>query len=291
MPLTKKNRGSQITLTAYRDHMKSMVLILGLIVAGAAQAQPMDAVGNPEWERPFLDIIASCGDDSSDEAIEKLGEIVGKLSKENEPEKKLTPAYAKARSRLADIPGAASFYQARILEKTEWEMGASNKEGTIERGWAFHILSQIQGPETVQILGDLLSDERDPTKGAATDSTYVPNSLKAVEALHELGLTNPPIRSKHCDAARDLNTWKLWYEQIRSGSRRFSFEGDSSSYSLADSLTTPAVREKKVYQARESNQEAAEKNQPSRIQLWILPLLAIGVISGLWWLRDNKVPP
>jgi hypothetical protein len=79
----------------------------------------------------------------------------------------------------------------------------------------------------------------------------------AVKAFRVLGLTNPrePITTTRSDGSplsrvqiylspvdeHQLGTWRLWYEQVKAGTRAFRFEGDPREYRLAD---PPSARQR-----------------------------------------------
>ncbi len=231
----------------------NMILMSWLFVTQSIWADQAGVPDVSDWEKPFLETLKKYQNDESEEAMRGIGRVAELLSipYKKEPHRKQSDAYRLAVGRLREIPGAVEYFKRDILKRMEWDMGCSAIKGDEDRDSNFHILAQLQLPETVSVLGELLYDDRDPSKGPPSDSPYVPNSLYATLSLHKLGIKHPPVNSRDFDARRDLPAWRLWYEQVKAGNRTFSFVGDEKTYTLAGAGTM--VPEKKVRPDRKSN--------------------------------------
>jgi hypothetical protein len=169
--------------------------------------------------------------------------------------------YKKLQSELLSIPGHAEYAREEI-EKARLSLGALIYEVGYERTRArqFETLSQLPSPESVKVLGDYLDDDRDlaeepvwfPDGGVAG---LDPNSLLAVKTLNSIGLRDadfpPPdvgerpsledyaVRDKawrdiwhyeYDKRRKELDPWRAWYVEVKSGQRTFSFKGQSVEY-------------------------------------------------------------
>lgn len=138
---------------------------------------------------------------------------------------------AKLQRALLNIPGHAEYYGNEIRRLTEIEIAGSEAR---ERVWAYETLAELPSAETVKVLGELVFDDRDPWKSwpPSDGGKPLPNTTRSVLALNRLGIKNAPSKNIAFDEA-DIHTWQLWFEQVKAGTRTFSFEGDDRVYSLA----------------------------------------------------------
>ena len=223
------------------------------------------------------------------EAIPSLGSFIGQLSKWNyrkTPERDEVLEYA-VRHLLA-IPGHATYYENRIQEarkRMNEEEDPSLRSPLIgeyqsTKSAAFWILSSLPSPETVKVLGEFLFDDQErvhPSPPGASESDenlrqyetgMSSNSSLAKAAFALLPLSTKPVHRKtvhgagFVDYPEDLQPWRLWYEQVRAGTRTFRFEGDPQAYSLAGPVTearTPS--EARVAQAPDLSLAADQGEQ------------------------------
>ncbi|GAA5115800.1 hypothetical protein GCM10023212_01110 [Luteolibacter yonseiensis] len=139
------------------------------------------------------------------------------------------------------IPGYADYYDKKIRRNMDDEVAKNGKGNERERMWAFQTLEHLPSPETVKVLGELLYDDRDPYKGATgfeDTGAPRPNFRYASMTLTRLGIQKAPMKNKYPDGSvgyddSEVETWKVWYEQVKAGTRTFSFEGDDTIYNLA----------------------------------------------------------
>jgi hypothetical protein len=217
--------------------------IATISLIGCASSLPDDPSKYKSWEENALKTIDSLREVPRDEAIPRLGSFVFKLSKPAEMEHGDRPVYQAAKKMLITIPEYAIWYEKRIKELTDRDISGLGDHR--ERYWCFEILSEIQSAESVRVLGELLFDGRDPWKSPEWGDGGRPyaNSFHAVRALHHLGIRNPPT-GKYVDLPADVRTWQLWFEQVRAGTRTFSFEGSDTIYSLEGPVvaTPSAIR-------------------------------------------------
>lgn len=152
--------------------------------------------------------------------------------------------YKRIQEEMLSIPGHAEYFGNRIREANESlkgpEYGRFVHEARNERMYGFQTLSHLPSPETVKVLGEMLSDtwrkEFNPPPGSE-DVVPPPNSL-ALDAidkcLQSLPLRDPPSvpRLMAWDDPEEVlvHPWQNWWEEIKSGKRTFSFKGQPVEY-------------------------------------------------------------
>jgi hypothetical protein len=85
----------------------------------------------------------------------------------------------------------------------------------------FSMLSRLATPEAVRILGEFLND---PAMSPVAAKSLLDMPLKAKPA--ESNLEGEKMSSE------EIQLWKDWYGQVKSGQRTFSFESDPQEYDL-----------------------------------------------------------
>ena len=98
------------------------------------------------------------------------------------------------------------------------------------------ILVHLPSPDTVKVLGDYLSDERDFEAAVLAKNAVcaaggrASNSQLAVNSLRQLGIRNPPVTRTDYTNYGNSEPWKIWYEKIKTGVVTFSFVGQKVEY-------------------------------------------------------------
>ncbi|MCW1925654.1 hypothetical protein OKA05_24055 [Luteolibacter arcticus] len=195
---------------------------------------PDDQQGAQRWLNRRILEIEQISTKPNHEALPKLGEMIrqlGVLDYRDCEEKE--EVMKKLRIYITEIPGHAEWFGKEIKAMTDNKINRTGLQFEGGRGWYFQTLSQLPSPETVKVLGEQLFDERSPFEGPLNEAEWKPSCYFAAAALHNLGLENPPVKTSYADYRNDLRTWQLWFEQVRAGTRTFSFKGDKTIYSLA----------------------------------------------------------
>ena len=130
-----------------------------------------------------------------------------------------------------------------------------------EQMYGFDTLAELPSAENVRVLGEMLSNEWVPpgNETAPASEKLPPLANRATGTLMKLPIKNKPAAFTgpvtRETIIRDLPAWRLWYEQIRSGKRTFSFEGDTTEYDL----NGPAPKEKliRIEQGRKRDEKRA----------------------------------
>jgi hypothetical protein len=93
-------------------------------------------------------------------------------------------------------------------------------------------LRHLPSPETVKVLGGMLSEEWEHQ--SSPDSKVDPSQSMAKYAVTAMTLLNirdaPSAAIEQYSASEVLSDWQAWYEQIKSGQRAFSFKGQAVEY-------------------------------------------------------------
>lgn len=144
--------------------------------------------------------------------------------------------YEKLQFEFLSIPGHARYYRDEIererktvehLERNQGKRSSYNRN----RKSHFETLAHLPSPETIGVLGDFLADERDKSQLGVENLDHIPgNSAWSVMALSAIGLRQPPVDGFHYFEEGDVERWRGWWEEIKSGKRNFSFKGQAMEY-------------------------------------------------------------
>lgn len=281
----------------------------------ASAANEVDPRG-PEAQAEALQLwrekIANAPNLPSDEVIPLLAACVKKTSMSTifQSDERWEVHYA-AQKALVAIPGHAEYYEKRIKEaqkKVEsldgWAQGKAKSELLNEQRLAFEKLAFMPSPETVRVLGDFLSDPWGLLPNAKPGGEYSddkqglsPNASRAIGALGKLPLEvrpvqTPPGQNHYWD---DIDAWKLWYEQVKAGTRTFRFKGDPQEYSLAGPVSEasepkvverPAVSKVAVEPASGPSVETAKGS--GGLPIWPLGLAGMLLAAAVWSVTKRK---
>jgi hypothetical protein len=216
--------------------------------------------------------------------------------------------FQRAQSLILQTPGHAEHFQKRIkdaqraFEKVKGNtdsmaFGDLQQDLLNEQMYGFEKLGAMPSPETVRVLGEFLFDPWGLNPNATPGEDYsvsdgeTAHAGRALKALASLPLetranATPADRTQYW---RDIDAWKLWYEQVKAGSRTFRFVGDPQNYSLAGPVAEakePQRREAKA-PAVDAGKEAADESKPKGIPTTalILALAALAAALGLAFRR------
>lgn len=156
--------------------------------------------------------------------------------------------YEKIQNELMVIPGHARYYRDEIererktvehLDRNQGERSNYNRN----RKWHFETLAHLPSPETIGVLGGFLADDRDKSHLGVENLDHIPgNSAWSVMALSGIGLRQPPVDGFHYFEEGDVQKWRGWWEEIKSGRKTFSFRGQSVEYRFRPDGTWETLR-------------------------------------------------
>lgn len=217
---------------------------------------------------------------------------------------------------LLAIPGHAEYYAEQFkIERAKAE--ATNAErftndlGTWWAGYdrfrsnAFETLGQLPSPETVRVLGEFLYDERDyQSEEFIRANRYAQREFGTTASGAAGALSRLPIDYQRGARANGktryltIESWRLWYKQVKSGKRTFRFEGDPQEYDLNGPASKEALQtierdrkrdEEHVAGNRKSSSSASEHSPDgdAAARTFSIATIIAGcglLIAALWYL-------
>jgi hypothetical protein len=295
--------------------MKLLHLILMISLSGFMLG---NTTGTEDEAREYRKLLSQASAQPSLDSITKLGDAVYALTRYS-----FTPADAELRDELVRgmtaIPGHARFFADELERQRALAAGRPRRNQTEYDRWRVHhlceILRYLPSPETVQILGEYLNDERDvvPPRTPAQDWVDVPeNALLACYTLSNLGLREAPFPRMTIYApanllpehAEVLPRTRAWFEEVKAGKRALSFLGQKIEYRFKPDgtweTTTLASGDQKLRD--ELRQLAPSPSAPGLPAAWVpvsssskdspWPWLSAGVAlfiaMAAWIIRKSK---
>lgn len=205
----------------------------------------------------------------------------------------------KATEKLLAVPGHAQYFaEALEDERLAFSSDPSSSRTTYDRNrflYLHDILMNLPSPETVQVLGHYLGDDRDtpPPPRPGQDWLATPaNSFIATRALMDIGINHSPvpIHVKPWEQ-RALDLQRAWWEEVKSGKRSFSFHGQNVEYRFSpegEVLTTPRDGSKDPEPLDRDNSRRSQQKKPVYTSPAFWGIAAGGIFVCLavgWWLR------
>jgi hypothetical protein len=278
-----------------------VLMLFGAFSNGFADL-PEDPVEYAAWEEAMLRSIRARAESSTVEDIPRLGQAVFQLAMPTNKEREGRPVFRAAQAALLAIPGHAEYYDRRVREALDKAKEAEGTEDQFVELFAFMdeartmsaVLRHVPSPETVRVLGEFLFE--DWIINHETSDQFGPPGLYAMRALHGLPFVSKPTNNYEA-VSDDLETYRLWYEQIRAGTRTFRFEGDPVEYTLAGPLPpgttiTSHRRPPARTQAERSSSIPESPSEGSSPPAIAVMAMAVGLAGVLLWyfIRSREQP-
>lgn len=241
-------------------------------------------------------LLNEAKDDPTKENLMRLADkIKGSYRYQSKITSSALEATNEVRDGLCKIPGHARFI-AEEIERKRSEFNLNNDfrachDPSILR--YFQTLAHLRSPESVQVLGNYLNDERDAAKEASWDSHGMlwgihPMSTKAADSLmaiglRDLGFTEPSVEPQpsandyagkdewrkamfeHYVAAREtrLEPWRTWWQDVKNGRKAFSFTGQAMEFRFKPDGTweTIPILNQPVDQSNTVSQNSSEASR------------------------------
>jgi len=272
--------------------------------------------GNEDWERKQLDYWHEKYSQfqktqpSKEQEIEQLGNflrVLGFPYKYPTLSSEVAEFRSEIQQRLLQMPEHADYFLNKIKKEQmsvehlpKKPMGEriaydDNREKYIE-----YILVHLPSAETIRVLGELLWDDKDAHEKEPGDdwSPPVNNSLLAARALSKIGLRGDYPKPAQSWEGPNIERWRAWYDEIKSGKRSFSFVGQNVEYRFnpdGSVSTTPINVEGQPTPAppkSDSVKQAPVPNasSPARGPWLVVALITAGLIAaGVWYKRKKRV--
>lgn len=213
--------------------------------------------------------------------------------------------FLRAQGALLAIPGHAEYYDKRIRAPyQEFKNPPSNVYTAAanrfmdEMMWGGQTLEQLPSPETVKVLGGMLSEEWVESGPLAPGDTRIESlAACAYYPLSHLPIVNSPMPPNyiHLSNQDQLKIWQAWYAEIKSGQRALAFKGEPREYRFKpdgtwDTIPISLPPEEVVKKAPIAVAPKPFVTLPpiqDRIWIWItsLTVFCLAVIS---WLARKK---
>jgi hypothetical protein len=294
--------------------MKLAAVLVGVVVgisplaSAANEVDPRGPEAQAEALQYWRERIANAPNLPSEEAIPLLAACVFKTSLRSifQSDERWEVHYAAQKALLA-IPGHAEFYAKKLEEARRKVDEAEGLKKGMERSnllaeqmYSFDKLGLMPSPETVRVLGEYLFDERGRDPNAKPGGDYglekigeSPNSTLALRAIAQLPLVSRPVQTPwdRTHYWNDLEPWKLWYQQVKAGTRTFRFEGDPREYNLAGPVSE--AREPKGGERAADSKEvpvAPAEAEKKAVGLAVWPLTIAGMLlaAAVWPVMRRK---
>jgi hypothetical protein len=243
-------------------------LLVSTVFAGGDFATPQEKKDWEKWAKSELDKTQSM---PKEQAIAELGNWVYKLNHQQQSTDTAS-VREEATALLLSIPGHAQYFADEIESERQTVQDLPPHVGdriSYDRHRYWYIegtLEHLPSPETIQILGKLLYDERDtpPPPSRGQDWTDIPaNSLVASEAIANIGLRHAPVPKGHEGGTVEaLAKHKAWYEKVKAGTLAFSFEGQNVEYRFKPDGTVETTPLKSSDEASNKKMSDSHRHPP-----------------------------
>lgn len=245
---------------------------------------------------------SECADQPTNEAMQRLGNGLRKLPRQNIFQvKERIEVYDLVQQTLLSIPGHARYFQQEIEREQESVKDCPTSTGPrvsydFNRGQHFQTLAHLPSPETIQVLGHFLADDKDTpeplmTPGSDWGENPRANSFASAFTLTTVGLRDAIGTPKDYDTNPDAQLAKAraWWEEVKAGRKTFSFEGRNVEYRFkADgtwetmAMVNPAGSGATTRPERRG-EAVADGKPPSRVPGgWLWALVSVLVCLAGW---------
>lgn len=252
------------------------------------------------WEDNFAKIAIKAGQEKMDFLTAGLREMGYWKSFENHnPD--VDKVFALIQTELLSVPGHSQYF-ADALEEERSKLKPGEYTGSYDDQRCFSIvetLKYLPSPETVKVLGNYLSDNRDFEAAVYPKGTTCPtggrssNAGLAVRCFRELGIRNPPVREEYYDVYSKIGTWKLWYEKVQAGTLAFSFIGQKMEYRFKPdgNVESSAIPASVMLLERLSTLTTSIRRSISSVNSlwpWILGGVVAALAAALWFRKKSS---
>lgn len=217
--------------------------------------------------------------------------------------------YEELQSELLLIPGHARYFLQELRREQEMVKDYPTSTGPrvsydSNRSLYFETLCHLPSPETVAVLGELLSDETDaPDPRVEPDDCGPPppaNSFVSSRTISTLGLRDFPVEEKtwYLDPSAHLAKTRAWWEEVKAGRKTFSFEGQKVAYRFKPDGTWEMIALARLPNESIGKEGGRTEKRPERASRerggnltadggarswnWLVLALLLALIAGIW---------
>ena len=298
-----------------RQPNESVKIVSIIIILSLAQASVADewhdkwSESGSTWHERWTNLANESDTMSPSEKCVILSRALGVGSKVNMTEEERT-VYTRLQKMILDTPNHARYIADEVERTRQEEEHLPRRNQTsydrVRRTIIAETLRYLPSPETIQVLGNYLDDERDPPPRLE----FLPeNSFLGSVALSEIGLRNPPVSARpgmH-NWREELVKQKAWYAQVKAGTIPISFVGQKVEYWFKPdgtwetlAMENPPDDGPRPIKPINTNEQRATKKQnpalashelkpPSDSFPWIVGV-SIFLIAGTCWVALRKLP-
>jgi len=186
--------------------------------------------------------LQECSGMSAEETIEHLSPGLRNMGNRRSyagHDPSVDSIYAKIQQTLLALPGHAQYF----ADKIEVEQKSVERFPTttgprctydFNRSLYFEVMAHLPSPETIQVLGHFLYDDKDtPVPLMSPDSDWGENpranSFFAAATIMRMNLKTPPI-SANGDPDAGLERVRVWWKEIQAGKLVLAFAGQDTGY-------------------------------------------------------------
>ena len=228
-----------------------ITLAMTLSAAGALLAAPVEWTEENRrieaeqvalWESKLAEVLANPPDSRLGDLSLGLRNMGFRVQNHDGHSPEVDAIYKNIQQTLLSIPGHARYFQQAIEREQEAVKDYPTSTGPrvsydFQRGLYFQTLAHLPSPETIQVLGHFLADDKDTPKpllspGSDWGENPRANSFASACTLTTVGLRDAPGTFKDYDSDPDaqLAKTRAWWEEVKSGRKTFSFKGQSVEY-------------------------------------------------------------
>ena len=282
--------------------MNIQSMIIGVVVLSFALGAETEEEPNTwlERKRQEMQTWRSLEKEKKIEQFSGSLRTVGSYGERMSEEQKII--YNIAREELTNTPGIDTFFENK-LKNIKLSMRERGRKGDYDlyRDIYFSTMRHIPHPGIVRVFGEFLNDDEDRPPPLKPGQDYVDspaNNIMAAVALGQM-LEKPPVPKEPMIYSHDdVETWKLWYAQVKAGTRGFQFKGDSTVHYLTKPKETgrPPVEESRVTSApppirEQKNEPPAKAEVPAERPFPLVPTLiasALLLLSAGWLIVSKR---
>lgn len=279
--------------------MRFSVIYFIALIEAVSIFQGLGETGTEKWRNTMLSRLEALGENPSAEDFLEVSACLSVADRGSKMLKEHVEVFSRAQSVIMGIHNHAEYFENEIEVGIQGEFREAAGKGGVYpwRHLAFSRLRRLPTPQSVELLGRLLDDDRDPwvvvPAGEVSSGRPPPNSHFAARTLNQIGIVGVPLieplnTDRDHEAARDQ--WKLWYAQVKAGNRTFRFKGDPREYNLDGPVPAVGVATRPQKTGPSKSEEGSRGVEEGREVPWggVGAALGLLLLAGFACLRSMR---